>query len=117
MNTSQIEYFTIEQQNIVLNSLEKRLIKSCIDFNDKANNFVFEYDIKDNFIFCLLTCNTGSKIMPTMYRMLTVNAYSPTTDIYFDGNVCSGYTLNDVKEKTFNSLTYDLNKIKTALNK
>lgn len=116
MKTSRIEYLNIEQENKILESLKQRLIKSCTDFNPKATNFVFENDIQGNYIFCLLTCDTGSEIMPLMYRMLTVYAYEPKTDLYFDGNVLGNnpYTLEDVKQKTITSLSYDLKKIKEA---
>ena len=108
-----IEYFTETMQENYINRLKERLIKSCIEFNPKVTDFVFDYDIKNNYIFCLLTCNTNSKVMPVMYRMLTVNAFQ-FQDIYFDGNVCSGYTLNDVKQRTkqyVNSISKDINEI------
>jgi hypothetical protein len=106
-----IDYLTENQTAQVIENLKNRLIKSCIDFNPKANNFVFEYDIINNCVFCLLTCDTGSEIMPKMYRMLTKDTFNPL-DIYFDGNVSSGYTLQDVKDRTkqyVNSIAKDIN--------
>lgn len=109
-----IEYFTEEMREKYINGLKKRLIKSCIDFNSKASNFIFEYEIKDNHVFCLLTCDTNSKYMPTMYRMLTVDAFN-YQDIYFDGNVCGGYTLNDVKIRTKNYVNHVSKRINEIL--
>lgn len=119
MKNSRVEYLNIEQETKILESLKERLIKSCIDFNPKCDNFVFENDIQGNYIFCLLTCDTKSEMMPVMYRMLTVYAYESNTDLYFDGNVLgtNSYTIEDVKQKTVNSLEYDLKKIKAATNK
>lgn len=102
--------------DITLEVVRERLIKSCTDFNTSSKNFVFEYEVKNNFIFCLLTCDIDSKLMPKMQRLLTVNIYEPQKDIYFYGNVVSGYTLEDVKQRTINSLMYSLNQIKKALN-
>lgn len=118
METSRIEYLNIEQENKILESLKQRLIKSCIDFNPKASNFVFESEIQGNYIFCLLTCETKSEMMPLMYRMLTVYSYAPKTDLYFNGNVLgtNPYTIDDVKQKTINSLQYNLKKIKESTN-
>lgn len=117
METSRIEYFTVEMENMTLESLKNRLIKSCTDFNQTSNNFKFEYDIKGGYIFCLLTCDIDSKCFPTMWRMLTVNAYESWTNIYYDGNVSGSHTLEDVKQRTINHLNHDLNKIKIALSK
>lgn len=100
MENSRIEYLTKEVETKIIKSLEDRLIKSCTDYNDKAINFKFEYDIVNNYIFCLMICDTQSECFPKMYRMLTVYAYSTYKDIYFDGNVAGGYTLEDVKKKT-----------------
>lgn len=108
---SKIDYLTIEVENNILESLKSRLIESCVKFNPEVHNFKFEYDIVNNYIFCLLTCDTGSKYFPIMYRMLTVSAYSTYTDVYYDGNVAGGYILDDVKKKTLayvNSIQKDI---------
>lgn len=108
-----IKYFTDEMQQSYVDRLEKRLIKSCTDYTDKANKFVFEYDIIGDYIFCLMTCDTGCKSMPKMYRMLCRNAYD-FDDIFFGGNVAEGYTLDDVKRKTkayVNAIAKDINEI------
>ncbi len=108
-----ISYLNENQQSNVIESLKNRLIKSCIDFNENSKNFIFEYDIKNDYIFCFLTCDTESELMPKMYRMLTKNAFI-LSDIYFDGNVSSGYTLQDVKDRTkqyVNSIAKDINKM------
>ena len=110
---SKIEYFTDEMQQSFIDRIEQRLIKSCTDYTDKASDFVFEYEIISNHIFCLMTCNTGSKMMPEMYRMLCRDAHG-FDDIYFDGNVAEGYTLEDVKRQTkvyVNSIAKKINEI------
>jgi len=117
MENSKIEYFTQNMEDITLESLKKRLIKSCVDYNQTSSNFQFEYEIADGYIFCLLICDIDSECFPKMYRMLTVNAYNPGSDLYKDGNVGSHYTLEDVKTQTINYLSHNLNKIKLALNK
>lgn len=105
----------LEMEKIALQILEKRLIKSCIDYNQTAENFKFQYEIKDHIIFCLLICDIKSKCFPEMYRMLTVNIYNPENDLYRDGNVGGNYTIEDVKNRTVNYLSHTLNKVKKAL--
>jgi hypothetical protein len=112
---SKIKFFSIEEEKTVLVNLRSRLEKSCIDYNKTSKNFNFEYDIKDGYIFCLLTCEIESKSFPTMWRGLTVSAYESWDNIYYDGNV-GMLTLDDIKIRTVNSLKHKLNKIEKALN-
>lgn len=116
-----ISYFTEKMQTTFINSLKDRLIKSCNNYykdqkNNNLSNFVFSYDIKNNYVFCLLTCSTGNECFTTMYRMLTVHAHMPGEDIFSDGNFASSYTLNDVKKRTFNHVKSHFNELQEIEN-
>ena len=106
-----------EIKQLTLKYLEKKMIESCINFNQTSNNFNFEFEIYDEYIFCLLTCDINTKSFKNMFRMLCVNIYEPEAILYKDGNVGCGFTIENVKTQTINHLMHNLNKIKLVLNK
>ena len=101
---------------ITLTNLENAIKNDILYYNDKSTDYVFKYEIKENFIIALGYSKVNMKFYDAaIYRMHVLTIYGES--LYKNGNVVdykSMYTLNDVLNHAkgyFNGYAKELNNI------
>ncbi len=101
---------------IIIDNLKETIKNDILFYNDKATNYNFEFEIKNDFVFIIAYSTVKmQKYQCAIYRMKVVSIYGEK--IFNCGNVIdlkSMYTINDVIKKAqnyYNIYAKELNNI------